>query len=107
VRTDFVRRWHTLPGPVRASATLVPPAAVLFLAGGPAAIFVPALYLAYRWRSRWAPGIALIAMAAAGVATAATAQPAAFGAGAFGPAAQLLALLALAAVLTPSAPDGS
>jgi arabinofuranan 3-O-arabinosyltransferase len=107
VRTGFARRWHTLPGPVRVCAALVPPAAVLFLAGGPAAIFVPALYLAYRWRSRWAPGIALIAMAAAGLASAATAQPNAFGAGPFGPAAQLLALLALAAALTPSAPGGS
>jgi arabinofuranan 3-O-arabinosyltransferase len=94
-----MRWWRGLPPPGRDIAMLLPLAVVIFLAGGPAVVAVPVLYLAGRWKPAWLPGIALIAMALAGVASAATQHPTTLGDGPFGPVAQVLALVALAAAL--------
>jgi hypothetical protein len=78
---------------------------VLALAGGLAAIAVPAVVLLGWWRRPWVPWLAFAAMCVAGALVIAGlshgAQP---GSGAFGWPAQAAALIALTAALTPPVP---
>ncbi|HMG64726.1 MAG TPA: hypothetical protein VK599_17425 [Streptosporangiaceae bacterium] len=100
------------PGPAPGSPALLPGAgtwacvaalaALVFVAGGPAAGVVPVLAAVAWWRPRWLPVVAAAAIVAAGVITATAANPAALGSGAFSAAAQACALIALAAALMPS-----
>jgi arabinofuranan 3-O-arabinosyltransferase len=80
-------------------------ALVLALAGGLAAIAVPAVILLGWWRRPWVPWLAFAAMCVAGALVIAglshDAQP---GSGAFGWPAQAAALIALTAALTPPVP---
>lgn len=76
---------------------------VIGLAGGPAAVAVPALACLGWWRPRWLPPVALGAMLIAGVVAASAGSLTALGGGAFGGLAQACALVALAAALMPEA----
>jgi arabinofuranan 3-O-arabinosyltransferase len=86
----------------RTAAVFLPLAVVIGLAGGPAAVAVPALACLAWWRPRWLPPIAFGAMMIAGVAAAGTSSPTAMGSGAFGGLAQACALVALTAALMPA-----
>ena len=82
---------------------LAPVTAVIVVAGGLAAIAVPALAVLDRFRPHWRPWIAAAGMTAAGVVAASAATPTALGSGPFSGAAQVCALVALAAALLPTA----
>jgi arabinofuranan 3-O-arabinosyltransferase len=87
--------------------TLMPLAAVIFVAGGPVAVAVPALAIIDTWRARWLPWIAGGAMLLAGVVAAAASTPTVSGSGPFSGPAQVFALVALAAALLPVLPAPS
>ncbi len=87
----------------RRAAVFVPLTVVIGLAGGPAAVAVPALACLGWWRPRWLPPLALGAMLIAGIVAASAGSPTALGGGAFGGLAQACALVALAAALMPEA----
>jgi hypothetical protein len=87
----------------RRAAVFVPLTVVIGLAGGPAAVAVPALACLGWWRPRWLPPVALGAMLIAGVVAASAGSLTALGGGAFGGLAQACALVALAAALMPEA----
>ncbi len=81
-----------------AAAVLV----LIFVAGGPVALVVPALaYLAWR-RPHWLSAVALAGMGVSGLLVAMAAQPTGGGLGAFGAPAQACALVGLAAALMPA-----
>ena len=106
-------RWHRRGGSesptrpwgraARRAAVFVPLTVVIGLAGGPAAVAVPALACLGWWRPRWLPPVALGAMLIAGVVAASAGSLTALGGGAFGGLAQACALVALAAALMPEA----
>ena len=81
---------------------------VLVLAGGLAALAVPAVLLVGWWQPRWVPLLAFALMCGAGAVTVSGlthgTQP---GFGAFSWPAQALALAALAAALTPLRPPSA
>jgi arabinofuranan 3-O-arabinosyltransferase len=85
----------------------LPLAAVIFLAGGPVALAVPALAAIEAWRGRWLPWIAAGAMLLAGLVAATASNPTAADSGPFSGPAQVLALIALAAGLLPMLPARS
>jgi hypothetical protein len=87
---------------IRAAAVALPLTAVIFLAGGPVALAVPALVLLGGWRRSWLPAIAAGAMLLAGIAAATARTPTALGGGPFGGPAQFCALVALTAALLPA-----
>ena len=89
------------PRAARTAAALVPLAALIFLAGGPAVIAVPLLACLGRRRPRWLPPVAFGAMLLAGLLAASSGSPAAIGNGAFSGPAQACALVALTAALMP------
>jgi arabinofuranan 3-O-arabinosyltransferase len=97
---------RSFPGRPRALtvAVFVPLAVVIWLAGGPLVIAVPALACLGWWRPRWLPPVALCSMLIAGVAAATAGDPTAMGSGAFGGLAQACALVALTAALMPAIP---
>jgi arabinofuranan 3-O-arabinosyltransferase len=96
--------WRPFPGRpmARTVAVFVPLAVVIWLAGGPLVIAVPALACLGWWRPRWLPPVALGSMLFAGVAAATAGDPTAMGSGAFGGLAQACALVALTAGLMPA-----
>ena len=94
---------RTGAGAIRAIRNLAPLAAIILVAGGLVVVTVPVLAAIERWRSRWLPGIALIAMLAAGLTAATARTPTQLGSGPFSGPAQLFALIALAAALLPHA----
>ena len=103
---DSAAKSRTRPWGRRAARTavvFVPLAVVIWLAGGPAALAVPALACLAWWRPRWLPPIAFGAMLIAGVAAASAGNLTALGSGAFGGLAQACALVALTAALMPEA----
>jgi arabinofuranan 3-O-arabinosyltransferase len=102
-RAPIMRR-PTLAEAVRGLLILAPLAAVIFVAGGPVVLAVPALAIVDRWRPRWLPWIAAAAMLAAGLVAAAASTPTVPGSGPFSGAAQVFALIALAAALLPLIP---
>jgi arabinofuranan 3-O-arabinosyltransferase len=81
---------------------LIPLSAILLIVGGPIVLAVPVLAIVDRWRARWLPSIALLAMLLAGVAAATARTPTALGSGPFSATAQVFALVALAAALFPA-----
>jgi arabinofuranan 3-O-arabinosyltransferase len=91
----------------RALGTLMPLAAVIFVAGGPVALVVPVLAVIDNWRARWMPLIAAGAMLLAGLVSATATTPTAAGSGPFSGPAQVCALVALAAALLPAIPRPS
>ena len=102
-RTSAHARWRLADHPLaRTVAVFVPLAAVIWLAGGPMVVAVPALAGLGWWRPRWQPWVALGAMLIAGIAAASAGNPTAMGSGAFGWLAQACALVALTAALMPA-----
>ncbi|MGO8959891.1 MAG: alpha-(1-_3)-arabinofuranosyltransferase family protein [Streptosporangiaceae bacterium] len=83
-------------------AVFIPLAGVIVVAGGLIAVVVPGLAIFGRWRPRWLPAIAFLAMLAAGITAAIARTPTAIGNGAFSGTAQVFGLLALAAALIPA-----
>jgi arabinofuranan 3-O-arabinosyltransferase len=88
-------------GAAKGLGTLIPLTAVIFVAGGAVAVAVPVLAIIDKWRARWRPTIAAVAMLAAGALAATAGTPTLLGDGPFSGLAQACALVALAAALLP------